>query len=342
MIRPHRSLTPSQAAARFGISVKALRVYERRGLVVPDRTSAGWRSYGPDDLKRVADIVSLRALGLSLGQIQRVLDGDVGDLDAGLAVHETRLEGQAREIAAALRKLRRLRGDIARGRTPTRDALGVVLDREVPLSAAFELPWPWGGERFELPAVGTLNFITGPLGSGKTRFAKRLAQSLPEAAFLGLDRLTDGSIPQRLAEDAELAERVERALAWLAEDGAERSDALLALVVAIESRAFANLVVDMVEEGLGGAAQEGAMAYLRVRKGDRRTLFLMTRSSSILDLDAVGMDEAVIVCPANHSPPFRASTVPGGRGYEAVSTCLAAPDVRARSAGVVAARSHVA
>jgi hypothetical protein len=60
------------------------------------------------------------------------------------------------------------------------------------VSVAFELPWPWGGERFELRDIRPLNYIIGPLGSGKTRLAKRLAETLPGAAFLGLDRLADG------------------------------------------------------------------------------------------------------------------------------------------------------
>lgn len=65
-------------------------------------------------------------------------------------------------------------------------------------------------------------------------------------------------------------------------------------------------------------------------------LFLMTRSTAILDLDAVGPDEAILLCPANHSPPVRVVPVPGAQGYEAVATCLAAPAVRARTEGVIA------
>jgi len=38
---PPRYLSSSQAALRLGISVKALRLYEQRGLISPDRTSAG-------------------------------------------------------------------------------------------------------------------------------------------------------------------------------------------------------------------------------------------------------------------------------------------------------------
>ena len=65
---------------------------------------------------------------------------------------------------------------------------------------------------------------------------------------------------------------------------------------------------------------------------------MLTRSTAILDLAAVGPDEAVLFCPANHSPPFLVPPHPGAPGYEAVESCLASPEVRARSEGVVAVR----
>lgn len=58
-------LNASAAAARLGVSIKALRLYERHGLVTPGRTPAGYRAYGPDDLARAADIAALRKLGLT-------------------------------------------------------------------------------------------------------------------------------------------------------------------------------------------------------------------------------------------------------------------------------------
>ena len=83
---------------------------------------------------------------------------------------------------------------------------------------SFTLPWPWDGEWFALHDVPRLAFITGPLGSGKTRFAQRLAAELPDAKFLGLERLSDPTLEDRLADDALLANRVESRLAWLIED----------------------------------------------------------------------------------------------------------------------------
>ena len=52
-------------AKRFGVSAKALRVYERKGLIKPPRTMAGWRIYRREELELIATIVALRQLGLS-------------------------------------------------------------------------------------------------------------------------------------------------------------------------------------------------------------------------------------------------------------------------------------
>lgn len=328
-----RSLSASQAASRLGVSVKALRLYEQRGLIAPDRTAAGWRAYGPTEMARAAEIVALRALGLSLAQVARVLGGDPSDLAAGLAAHEARLQTQAQQIAGALDKVRRIRSDLARGQAPALAELSHAIDGGARLAVAFDLPWPWGGELFELRDIRPLNYITGPLGSGKTRLAERLAETLPDTQFLGLERLADGA-GSRLGEDPALKARVERALAWLIEDGAQRSDALIALLAALE--APGNLVIDMVEQGLDQATQAALIAHLRLRPPNDRVLFLLTRSSSILDLDAVGGSETIILCPANHSPPMCVVPYPGAPGYEAVATCLAAPEVRARTAGVIA------
>jgi hypothetical protein len=212
------------------------------------------------------------------------------------------------------------------------------------IRVAFSLPWPWGGEEFALREIRALNYIIGPLGSGKTRLAQRLAETLPNSAFLGLGRSADGGAAarSRLHADPALKSRVEQTLAWLVEDGAAVSEALVSLLVGLESDGPSILVVDMVEHGLAQATQEALMAFLRRRTPGSRPLFLLTRSSAILDLAAVGCSEAIILCPANHSPPTLVAPYPGAPGYEAVATCLATPEVRARTEGVIAWRPEVA
>jgi predicted AAA+ superfamily ATPase len=61
------------------------------------------------------------------------------------------------------------------------------------LHVAFDLPWPWGGEPFELRDIRPLTDITGPRGSGKTRLAMRIAEEIG-GVFLGLDRAADPSL----------------------------------------------------------------------------------------------------------------------------------------------------
>jgi DNA-binding transcriptional MerR regulator len=345
-------LSASEAASRLGVSAKALRLYEQRGLIAPTRTAAGWRAYGPDAMKRAAEIAALRALGFSLAQVARVLEGDPQGLEPALAAHQALLEARSHQLIVTIEKLRRLRDDLARGEAPSVGELASLMTPDAGRSVAFnlafdlafDLPWPWGGERFELGQVRSLNYITGPLGSGKTRLAQRLAETLPNAAFLGLDRLADGGAAARARVDADptLRSRVDRTLAWLVEDGAAASDALIALLAGLETEGPAILVVDMIEQGLDQASQEALIAHLRRRAPDDRPLFLLTRSCAILDLAAVGPDEAIILCPANHSPPICVAPYPGAPGYEAVATCLASPEVRARTAGVIAWRPQVA
>lgn len=337
-------LNPSAAARRLGVSAKALRLYEQHGLITPSRTAAGWRVYGPDEMVRAADIVILRALGLSLSQIARVLGDDLQGLEPALAAHQATLEGRIRQLAGTVVKVRDIRAGLAQGKSPTAREL-VRLLRPIPgFSAAFDLPWPWGGERFELIDVRPLNYIIGPLGSGKTRLAKRLAETLPNAVFLGLDRLEHGGAAALAQLDADpvLQSRVDQSLAWLVEDGAAASEALVALLVGLESEGAAIVVVDMVEQGLDQATQEALIAHLRRRGPGARPLFLLTRSCAILDLAAMGAEEAIIFCPANHSPPISVAPYPGAQGYEAVATCLASPEVRARTEGVIAWRPNVA
>ncbi len=324
-----RFLNSSAAAARLGVSAKALRLYEQRGLVTPGRTAAGWRAYGPDDMARAAEVVVLRGLGLSLAQVSRVLAGHPDALEAALAAHQTKLEAEVGQLHGAIDGVRRLRARLAAGERPAVGEIVEALGQSALPGVGFALPWPWGGEWFELNALRAITYIVGPLGSGKTRLAKRLAEEVPGAVFLG---------PERQAGAAPDTAEVDRALEWLIEEGATESDALLALLAGIMAEGATAVVVDMVEDGLDQPTQEAVIGYLRRRGAGARPLVLMTRSSAILDLGAVGAGEAILYCPANHSPPLLVLPYPGAPGFEALAMCLATPEVRARTAGVVAFR----
>lgn len=72
-IRSEGVFAISVAAGMVSMQIQNLRVYERRGLVQPDRTPGGSRLYSPDDIRRLHRIRELLAEGLNLAGIARVL-----------------------------------------------------------------------------------------------------------------------------------------------------------------------------------------------------------------------------------------------------------------------------
>lgn len=63
----------SVAAEMVSMEIQNLRVYERRGLITPDRTPGGTRLYSPADIERLHRLRELLAEGLNLAGIARVL-----------------------------------------------------------------------------------------------------------------------------------------------------------------------------------------------------------------------------------------------------------------------------
>ena len=70
-----RRLTIGEAARLLGMTPRAIRHYERLGLLEePERSAAGYRLYGAGDLLRLRRIKRLRELGLGLRRIGEILD----------------------------------------------------------------------------------------------------------------------------------------------------------------------------------------------------------------------------------------------------------------------------
>lgn len=125
--------TAADTAARLGLTVRALRVYERHGLVRPGRTAAGWRVYGPEEIARLHQVTALKRLGLKLSQIAALLTGRGIDLERLLAAQEDLLAGRKQRVDRALRLVRAARARLARGETLPADDL-VKLTRETVMS----------------------------------------------------------------------------------------------------------------------------------------------------------------------------------------------------------------
>jgi DNA-binding transcriptional MerR regulator len=88
-------------------------------------------------MARAAEIVTLRALGLSLAQIARVLGDDPQSLESALAAHQVTLEVRIRQLAGTVEKVRDLRAGLARGKSPTAGELARVLGLAAEFNVAF-------------------------------------------------------------------------------------------------------------------------------------------------------------------------------------------------------------
>ncbi len=62
-----------ELSQRTGASIRSLRYYEERGLIVPTRSASGQRHFSEADVDRVAIIRQLLAAGLSTATIDDVL-----------------------------------------------------------------------------------------------------------------------------------------------------------------------------------------------------------------------------------------------------------------------------
>ena len=113
---------------RTGLSVDAIRYYERQRLLgPPPRSAGGFRLYAPDDLSSLRFIRESQQLGFSLDEIRELLSLRVTRADACSHVRElleqklggvrdkiSQLRGLERDLREALRQcdaaLRRSRG----------------------------------------------------------------------------------------------------------------------------------------------------------------------------------------------------------------------------------------
>jgi DNA-binding transcriptional MerR regulator len=132
MSEPVRWRTAADTARRLGLTVRALRLYEARGLVRPGRNAAGWRVYGPEEMARLHQVVALKRLGLPLARIAELTEGGAPDLDRVLALQEQDLVDRKTRVDRALDLVRRARARLAAGEAlPTDDLVTLIKETVV-------------------------------------------------------------------------------------------------------------------------------------------------------------------------------------------------------------------
>jgi len=106
----HPCLSIGEAARRTGLSVHALRFYEREGLLLTEvrRDADGRRAYGEEDLQWLELCIKLRSSGMPVAAVRRYAElvrqgpGNERERLALLLAHQDRVSAQIAALTAAL------------------------------------------------------------------------------------------------------------------------------------------------------------------------------------------------------------------------------------------------
>ncbi len=112
----------TEVCRRTGLSARALRFYESRGLLDSQRSTAGQRRYGTTELARLHQITALKAAGFSLARIGALVDGRGLDLGRLIDAQLAQLDSDRASLDAASRGLKSAQAALAAGRLPDLDS----------------------------------------------------------------------------------------------------------------------------------------------------------------------------------------------------------------------------
>lgn len=111
------AITIGQAARRSGLSAKAIRFYETRGLLeAAERTPSGYRTYTDEDVAILRFIRQAKSLDLRLDEIRDVIDLQRGGEQPCQTVLGL-LDRHIADIDRTVVDLRALRSSLARARS---------------------------------------------------------------------------------------------------------------------------------------------------------------------------------------------------------------------------------
>jgi MerR family transcriptional regulator, heat shock protein HspR len=119
----------SVAAELAGVHPQTLRIYERKGLLRPQRTRANSRRYSERDIERLREIQELTAEGINLKGVRRIME--LEQKVDGLTERVAQLEAQIERMTLAHRmEVERVRRAARRDLVPYSTSL--VLYRKPP------------------------------------------------------------------------------------------------------------------------------------------------------------------------------------------------------------------
>ena len=191
--RAERRWKIGELAEETGVSVRALRLYDERGLLPPtERTEAGYRLYSEKDVRRLYRLLSLRRLGVSLEAAGELLEGG-----AGLAEALSRQAAQVEQQLSVLGELHRrlaavLRSFEGRGEVSIDQLVEVieVMTMEIKLDRIYTTTGDDGqtelGRLGRVPKTDARIEIAGAIDELTSHIGLALAHVPPEAPVHGV------------------------------------------------------------------------------------------------------------------------------------------------------------
>ncbi|HET6275838.1 MAG TPA: MerR family transcriptional regulator [Candidatus Cybelea sp.] len=188
----------TEFASEAGVTVRALHLYDRLGLLKPAALSdAGYRMYGEAELERLEHILALRFVGFNLDQIKELLAGSHLPLLAALRMQRAVVARQRRRLDSALAAIDEAERALAREeRIDLWKTLCTVIE-------AFKMQndWEWTKKYYSEEALEKLEEVRQGVSADAIAQAERdwsvLIAEVEAAAVRGID--PSGAEAQALA-----------------------------------------------------------------------------------------------------------------------------------------------
>ena len=103
-------MTIKEVEQKLEIPRATVRFYEKEGLIHPERSENGYRTYSPEDITRLKQIIIFRKLGMKVTDIEDVLDG-ARPLSEAVADNILSLEEQMEQLKGAIALCRRMQDE---------------------------------------------------------------------------------------------------------------------------------------------------------------------------------------------------------------------------------------
>ena len=116
-----------ELARRVGLTVRTLHHYDRIGLFSPSHTTeSGHRVYSDEDVRTLLQIISLKQLGFSLGEIRAMISDRGADPREMLELQLNRLDAEIAALTEVRDRVRRIYEHLQRGRPVSTEEIMAV------------------------------------------------------------------------------------------------------------------------------------------------------------------------------------------------------------------------